>query len=120
MSGSYLSEADWINGILLRPVDLELPGVGTVQVRGLSAIEVDDMQVNFKDRPVLMMLEAVAKGMVTPKLSAAGIEAMHNGNTMLVEIISRRILELSGRGEAEQQDPLAGAGSPSPAATTAP
>lgn len=112
MGKAYISEADFINGVLLRPVDFEVEGLGLVAVRGLSSIELDDIQTRFKDKPVMMMLEAVRYGLVTPKLSEQGIQAMHEGNPGPIVAISTRILELSGQGKKDEQDPLAGVGSP--------
>ena len=110
MTKTYLSEADWINGILLRPVDFEVPDLGWVQVRGLSSLELDDLRTNFRDKPILMMLGAVEKCLVQPKLSPEGVKAMHNGSPGPVEAISARILELSGQGKRDEQDPLVGDG----------
>ncbi len=108
---AYITEADWINGILLRPVDFEVPDLGWVQVRGLSSVELDDLQSKNKDKPVLMMLDAVATCLVTPKLSEEGIKALHDGNPAMAMAISTRILELSGQGNKDAQDPLVGGGS---------
>lgn len=107
---SYLSEADFTDGVLLRPVDFEVPGLGWVQVRGLSSIEIDDMTTKYKDKPILMAVEAVVLGLVTPKLSPAGVEALRNGRSDAVEAMSMRILELSGQGDKKTLDPLAGNG----------
>lgn len=111
MSKTYLSEQDWINGVLLRPVDFEVPDLGWVQVRGLSSIELDDLQSKYKDKPVLMMLGAVETCLVTPKLSAEGVKATHAGNPAAVVAVSTRILELSGQGKKDEQDPLPISGS---------
>lgn len=108
---SYLSESDFMDGVLLRPVDFEVPGLGWVQVRGLSAIEIDDLTTKHANHPLFMALEAVVTGMVTPKLSEKGVKALYDGNPGPVEALSTRILELSGQGDKKQLDPLAGSGS---------
>lgn len=108
---TYLSEADFINGVLLRPVDFDVPDLGLVEVRGMSSLELDDLQTKYKDKPVLMMLGAVETCLVTPKLSRVGIEAMHAGNPAPIVAISTRILELSGQGKKDEQDPTLGVSS---------
>lgn len=108
---SYLSEQDFINGTLLRPVDFDVPGLGWVQVRGLSSVEIDDLTTKYQDKPIIMAVEAVVIGLVTPKLSEAGVQALHNGKPDIVEALSTRILELSGQGDKKALDPLAGNGS---------
>jgi hypothetical protein len=105
-----MTEADFIDGILLRGVPFDVPGLGCVEVRGLSMVEIGDLRSKHTDDPVAQVIGAVRAGLLTPKLSETGIKALHDGNPGPIVAISNRIFELSGQGNRDVQDPLAGNG----------
>ena len=41
---AYLTKADFLAGITLKPQDLEIDGLGTVQVRGLGLAEMNEIR----------------------------------------------------------------------------
>lgn len=100
--------------LLLKPRlpedDVDVPGIGTVRVRGLNRVEVMTMQAvtAIEDRERKML----AAGMVDPKLteSEAGKwqKASPGGE---IEPVSTRIAELSGLVEGADKSGLQGDGS---------
>jgi hypothetical protein len=94
--GKYLTQADFLTGILGTPEDLEVPGLGLVSIRALSVAEVTDIQKRHTGDTTAMMLAAISYGLVDPKLDEPAIEAMQNAAAGYVVAIANRIMVLSG------------------------
>jgi hypothetical protein len=111
MAKSYLSKADFLAGITQKPVEFEVPGLGWVLLRGLTTLELAELQTQYESQPIELMVRGVQLGMVEPALSVEDLAALNQSNPGKVSLISQRVYELSGQGNAEVADPLAGGGS---------
>ncbi len=75
--------------------DVELPGVGTVRVRGLNRDEA--MSVGKIDDPAMKDRHIIAIGMVDPRMSVSDVARWGKASVAgELEKVSRRIGELSG------------------------
>lgn len=117
MSKTYVSKADFLAGIMLKPQDLEVDGLGTVQVRGLTLREMGELRDKYQDNEIALMVHGAHRGLVNPLLSEEEIEALYTGDPSLILPIGQRVFQLSGRGNSDAQDPLAGNGSSPPKVT---
>lgn len=107
----YLTKADFLAGITLKPVDFEVDGLGTVQVRGLSIAESTAINDRCGEDNIKKGMEAVVVGMCNPQLSLDDVQALYDGDPRKVSALAVRISELSGSGDEKAQGPLAGNGS---------
>lgn len=82
--------------------DVEIPGVGTVRVRGLSRAEV----LTFQElEPADRERKWFAAAMVEPKLTEEEVEQWRSATTFAeLELVSEKIAELSGMGETSVKD----------------
>lgn len=115
MNKTYLTTADFLAGITLDPVDLDVPGLGTVQVRGLTAVEMATIAERANGSNGELMVQAARYGLLRPALTDDDLPALRAAAAMRFLPIMQRIMELSGQ-VATDNGPLAGGGS-SPAAT---
>jgi hypothetical protein len=106
---SYLSIDDFFSGITGSAEDLALPGLGTVRVRSLEAIEVQQIRAQAGDNEMEMSFLSIIFGMVEPALSREHLEQLHRAKPGIVATITRRIMELSGM--VEDSEKKAGSGS---------
>lgn len=86
----------------LPEADVEIPGVGTVRVRGLSRVEVLSIQKLGRDGSNVGLIErhVVAMGMVDPALSVSDVERWQEASPGgEIDVVADRIRELSGIGE---------------------
>lgn len=75
--------------------DVDVPGVGTVRVRGLNRIEA--MQVSSAGGPEAIERRMLAFGMVDPKLTEDEVKEWQRASAAgEMEAVSARIAELSG------------------------
>ncbi len=107
----YLTKADFLAGITLKPVDHEVEGVGLVQVRGLGLMELNEVSELAKGSDFLFALHSAHRGLCNPQLSVEDLEVLGKTNPNAVSGIGKKALELSGRGESQANGPLAGNGS---------
>lgn len=98
----YLTQSDFLTGILGTPEDLEVPDLGIVLVRALSVAEVTTIQRQHTGDTTGMMLAAIGYGLVEPKLDEPAIEAMQNAAAGYVVTIANRIMVLSGMMDGEK------------------
>jgi hypothetical protein len=115
MAKSYLSKADFLAGILQRPVDLDVPGLGVVRVQGLTAEQLSDLQLSFESKPPIeVTIQMAYRGLVEPQLSEEDIAALHQANFGYINAIANRVMALSGVGgttaNSEELENLAGGG----------
>lgn len=117
MASKYLSADDFLAGITLETEDLDVAGVGTVRIRALSLHEVDNVRrraiAKKGDEPDAgkLMAGAIVYALVEPKLPESAVDTLLSGSAGRLTAVARRILALSGLGEQEEIDPLAGGGS---------
>lgn len=115
MGNKYLSKADFLAGITLTPVDFEVPGVGLVRVRGLTTLELSELQRTYGGDPIAMMLAGVKRCLVEPALDTSELDQLGQGKPGVIQAIGDCIMELSGiRDTQAGQDALekkAGSGS---------
>ncbi len=88
--------------LLLKPrvpeADVDLPGVGTVRVRGLSRAEALAIRSGDRSNDAFER-RMVAVGMVAPALTEDEVGEWQQGSTAAeLEVITRKINELSGLG----------------------
>lgn len=111
----YLSASDFIAAITVQSVDLEVPDLGTVQVRGLTLVEVQSLADDINNNPQTAAARAIGIGMVNPRLTDAQIEQLQSGTRSgalnAVTLISNRIFELSGLAAGEVLEKKVGNGS---------
>jgi hypothetical protein len=107
----YLSKADFLVGITLKPVDFEVDGLGTVLLRGLSVNELQAIRAEAGDDEIRLMVLFACRGLVEPSLDAEEIQTFADGDAGIVTAIGTRVVELTGVGSRTQLDPLAGNGS---------
>lgn len=90
-----------VRRLMAEPVDI--PGVGTVQVRGLSHGEILDLRDKGLE-PRDLELTMVALAMVDPELSTDEVrEWAYASPGGELDIVTRRIRELSGLGSGAQK-----------------
>lgn len=85
--------------LLFRPrlpeADIEVPGIGTVRVRGLNRIEA--MHVQAADGPEATERRIMTLGMVDPELTEAEVGQWQKASAAgEIEAVSSKIAELSG------------------------
>lgn len=118
MSGKYLSQADFLTGILGTPEDFDVPGLGLVQLRALTVAEVSQINKDAGDDNMAQMTGAIAHGLLAPKLDEAAISQMRtSGAAGYVMKIATRIMELSGMIEGDKLGEAPGGGSSTVPAT---
>jgi hypothetical protein len=92
----YLQLDDFLTGITGGTTDMEIPGLGTIQVRALEFGEVQAIRTKAGDDEMQLSLHSVLVGMVAPALSEEHLTALHKARPGVIAAISTRILELSG------------------------
>ena len=111
----YLSAKDFLAAITVEAVDLDVPHLGTVQVRGLTLMEVHSLADDINNDPQAAAVRAIGIGMVAPKLTKAQIEKLGSqlraGGMNTITFISNRIFELSGLAAGEELEKKVGDGS---------
>jgi hypothetical protein len=97
--------------------DVEVPGVGTVRVRGLSRAEVmlmrkaTDTEAMDGSRALILERKMLALGMVDPQLTEAEAgQWQHASAAGELDLVSDRIAELSGMAEGAPKSGLPGDG----------
>ncbi len=106
---SYLSIDAFLAGATAQAVDHEIAGLGTVKVRGLETMELEQIDAQIGDGGNMRWaLLAVATALVEPKITTEQAERMIPG---VVKDLSEVIARLSGLGNAEKNDSPPGAGS---------
>jgi hypothetical protein len=98
MSG-YISADDFLTGILGEPIDLDVPGLGRVQIKPLSMLEVKQMREQYGADGMGLTVGAVAMGMVAPKLDKEQAARLWEARPGPLTTIGQRILEISGMTE---------------------
>lgn len=113
-TNGYISASDFIAAITVTPVDLAVPGLGTVQVRGLTLMEMQTLAEAINDNPRRAAIQAISIGLVNPSLEPDQIDQLDQfkaGAVDVINVISSRIFELSAIGDVEELEGKAGAGS---------
>ena len=100
---NYLSIDDFFIGITGSAGDLELSGLGTVKVRSLEALEVQQIRAQAGDNEMEMSFLSIVYGMVEPALSRDHLEQLHRAKPGVIAAITRRIMELSGMVEDSEK-----------------
>jgi len=108
---SYINKSDFLAALAGIPVDYELPGVGTVKVRGLTLLESNELQRKHGNDGAAVMCEAITLCVVEPKLDAADVEAIQRGQQGIVVELGNKILTLSGLKQDGDLEKKAGNGS---------
>ena len=109
-NNGYVSLDDFLAGITAKPVDLDVPGLGRVQVRGLTALEAQQLE-QYRENDQDIMVQAVYRGLVNPKLSEAHVQALYDGSVAKIRVMWARIAQLTALGEAGDMEKKVGAGS---------
>lgn len=107
---SYINKSDFFAAITGKPVDYDVPEVGTIQVRGLTSIELSQVQAKNLT-PVQISLEAVRMCLVQPVLEPADIDALGQAKPGIIEKISGKILALSAMRPDDDLEKKVGSGS---------
>jgi len=93
---AYLNIDDFLTGITGGEDDLELPGLGSVRVRSLEALEVQQIRQQAGENDMEMSFFSIVAAMVEPKLDRDHIEKLHHAKPGVIALLTRRIMELSG------------------------
>lgn len=114
-ASKYLDAADFVAAIVAEPEDVEIPGKGWVQIRGLTTLETEQVitaaTVNGKQNTAILMTQSVLRGLIQPRLSESYIEALMNAGGGYILPLAQRIMALSGLGNAEDFQKKVGDGS---------
>lgn len=106
---AYLNIDDFFTGITGGEDDLELPGLGSVRVRSLEALEVQQIRQQAGDNDMEMSFLSIVAAMVEPKLDREHIEKLHRAKPGVIALLTRRIMELSGM--VDESEKKVGSGS---------
>jgi len=96
---NYLSANDFITGIAGTSEDYDIPGVGVIQIRSISVMDVRRIEKEANGDPMAMGLMMVVAGMVNPKLTPEDTARLEESHPGIVGAISKRISVLSGLSE---------------------
>jgi hypothetical protein len=99
----YLSPDDFLRGTLAEPVDLDVPPLGTVRVRGLTVGEVSTIRRSARADGAQLLMQTIALGMVEPQMTAEQLLAAPAGMATVFERIGVRIAELSGLSDDQEE-----------------
>ena len=108
---SYINKSDFLAALAGIPVDYELPGVGTIKVRGLTLLESNELQRKHNNDGLAVMCEAITLCVVEPKLDAADVAVIQRSQQRLVLELGHKIQVLSGMVQDEDLQKKAGNGS---------
>lgn len=102
----YLSSEDFLAGITVTPEDFDVPGLGLVSVRGLTALEVGQLNKEHKGDDTRTTLGLLMIGMVYPALPSDAMARLENGSFGKMMPVIKRIQALSGMttNEAESEN----------------
>jgi hypothetical protein len=106
----YLKVDDFLAGILGEEEDVVLPGLGTVRIRPLTAVEASRLYDRTQE-PGELALRAVGMALVQPRLSEAQVEQMLKGAAGRMTPLIQRVMALAGMTDSEAAENLAGGGS---------
>lgn len=98
---TYLTTEDFIKGVIVEPQDYEVPGLGWVQVRGVTTLEMQRINEKADGDQVRMMALAIRMGLVQPELNDEQVDALASGQAGIVTRIANRVMELSGMSTSE-------------------
>jgi hypothetical protein len=107
---TYLNATDFLAGIVGEEEDVFVPGVGTVRIRPLTAIEAARVS-EFSGNPAELALRAVGVALVQPVLSDEQVQQMFRGAAGKITPLIQRVMAISGMAGTEQAEDLAGGGS---------
>lgn len=111
----YLSADEFLTGIVGGTQDLELAGIGTIQIRALTILDVERIARESADNDVRAGLLMAAAGIVDPVLSPEQMQRIEQARPGIVATISQAVQRLSGiardAAEAEHLENFPGNGS---------
>lgn len=96
---TYLTANDFLTGIAGTSEDFEIPGLGMIQIRSLSVMDVRRIDKEAGGDPMQMGLLMAQVGIVNPKLSAEQAARFQDSHPGILAAISKRISVLSGLSE---------------------
>jgi len=96
----YLSTQDFLANLVSAGHDFDCPGMGMVQLRGLTLAEVHGLRTKYmtpgKEDIQSMQIQSILLALVQPKLSEAHVQALADGSASVTIAISDEIVRLSG------------------------
>lgn len=99
----YLSTDDFLAGATARAIDHEIPGLGTVKVRGLETLELEQIDAAVGDGGNMRWaLLAVSAALVEPKITPEQAEHMIPGVVKDISVVVARLSGLSGDAEKNE------------------
>lgn len=108
----YLSPDDFLIGVLGQAVDFDVPGLGMVQLRGLTVGEFAEIQRSTRGNDTLVLAHTISLCMVEPHMTVEQLLAAPVGMATKYKEIGGRIAELSAvTNDREQLDSFPGGGS---------
>lgn len=110
---SYLDKAALFAGSKPEETDLDLPGVGTIRIRGLRRVDTFAVR-EAGDDVAVMNRRVLALGLVEPTMSEAdAAQWMQVASSDIVGRVVEAIFGLSGMGKDAQKSGVPAAGSES-------
>lgn len=106
---TIISKNDFLTGITGKPVELEVPDLGTVKVKALDYLDVQNLVAECGDDQLKLGLMIAFKGLVDPKLDSP--EQLQIAKPSVIRTISKRVQELSGMVDAADLEKKVGNGS---------
>lgn len=105
----YLSADDLLTGIVGGTKDVNIEGLGTVQVRALEYVELKVIDTEAAGDPMRAGLLIAMRGLESPKLGPDRIAQFEKARPGVIATISKAVSELSGLGDDREKK--AGSGS---------
>lgn len=98
---AYLSTDEFLDGILGKTEDHEIPGLGTILIRSLNYADVRLIEGQAKGDNLLSALLMAQACIVEPKLSKEQLEGLEKGSPGVIGAISTHTATLSGLRDAD-------------------
>lgn len=103
-----MNKETFLTGLCADVEDLEVEGIGTIKIRGLTAKEARKISTYSEKDEYKGTLLTLVFGIVEPKLSEEDLETLGDASIKKLFPIAERIAELSG--ETKEDSPTAGSG----------
>ena len=107
MTKATTSAIDFLAAISGGTEQFEVSGV-TVELRSLTFAEAQQLGTKYKDNNTEMAFQALALGLVTPKLDDAQLEQVRAGRPGPLMKIAQRVMQIRGMVETEENFPGGG------------
>jgi hypothetical protein len=106
-----LSKGDFLRALVGQAESFLVPDVGTVVLRPLTTVEVEEISAAANGKTVELMARAVRFGLVDPELTDDDLPELRRAVAGRFLPLAERIMTISGMGDAKRFEGEAGGGS---------